>query len=422
MISSLTLQEAAWLHYDWIAWARPDQLPPPGFWRVWLLLGGRGSGKTRPGAEWVRGKAEDEPGCIINLVGRTAADVRDVMITGESGILSVCPPWNRPDYQPSNRLLVWPNGSTAHTFSADEPASLRGPQCHYLWGDEWASWRYLAEAWRNANLGLRLGRRPQGALTTTPKGRPELRTLIARKSTKMTRASTFDNAANLPASFLEDILAEYGDTTIGRQELFADLLDDAPGALWKRQIIEWARVSSTPDLGYVAVGVDPPITATGAECGIVAGGSLQIAGEKHAYVLEDASTRGSPKQWGSAVVEVYHRLKANVVVAEANQGGDMVRHVIESVPPTEDHPGGAGVKVELVHASRGKSARADPVVARYEQKRVHHVGNLALLEDQMCQWEPDTGEASPDRLDAAVWLLWRLLIEPGRSKTLVTGG
>ena len=318
-----------------------------------------------------------------------------------------------PDYQPSNRLLVWPNGSIAQTYSADEPNLLRGPQFHYAWGDEPASWRYW-DAHSNLEFTLRLGRHPRKVYTTTPKGGTpgeRLKELLAKPGT-VTNAgdrSSYANRANLPAVFFNSVLAQYKDTRIGQQEIFALLLADAMGALWQRALIDRARLTQAPDMARIVVAVDPPAKSTGAECGIIVAGKDH---RDHGYVLDDASRHGTPAEWGKAVVEAYHRHKADRVVVEVNQGGDMVAHTIRTIEADPDlgTPAGKDIPIQQVHASRGKATRAEPVVAKYEQRLIHHIGYLAELEDQQCQWEPNSGDPSPDRIDALVWALSALLI------------
>lgn len=338
----------------------------------------------------------------ISLVAPTAGDARDVMVEGDSGILAVCPPWNKPDYEPSKRRITWRNGAVATVFSADEPARLRGPQADAAWCDELAFWRY-PEAWDNLLLGLRLGEDPRCIVTTTPRPVPLIKDLLTRESTHVLRSTTFDNEANLATEFIEDVLARYGGTRLGRQELYAELLTDTEGALWTRDMIENNRVREMPVLKRIVVAVDPAASAgehsnhTGI---IVAGVSL----DDHCYVLEDATIKASPAQWAEKVVECYLRHKADRIIAESNQGGDMVKHTIATVSPH--------APVRLVHATRGKFTRAEPVAALYEQGKVHHVtdgGGFAKLEDQLCTWTVD--EPSPDRLDALVWAVSELMLK-----------
>jgi phage terminase large subunit-like protein len=385
--------------FHWPAWARPAQLAPAGDWRVWLILAGRGFGKTRSGAEWVRGEVEAGRAGRIALVGATAADVRDTMIEGESGLLRVFPPDRRPRYEPSKRRVTFANGAIATTYSADEPDRLRGPNHDLAWADEIAAWRY-PEAWDQLVFGLRIGDAPRLVATTTPRPSRLIRTLVDRDDTVVTRGSTYDNARNLSPAFLDEMRTRYEGTRLGRQELNAELLLDADGALWDRDMIDDSRTTSVPDLRRIVVAVDPAVTATADsdETGIIVAG-VDSSGE--AFVLEDRSTKGSPVEWASAAVTAYHVHKADRIVAESNQGGDMISHTIRTVD--------SSVPVKLVHASRGKRTRAEPVAALYEQGRVHHAGSFPDLEDQLCMWTPDS--ASPDRLDALVWALTELVIE-----------
>lgn len=393
--------EKAALHYDWTFWARSNQLAPDGEWRVWLLLAGRGFGKTRCGAEWIRAEVESGKRGRLALVAETAADARDVMVEGESGILAVSPPWNRPKYEPSKRRLTWSNGAVATTYSADDPEQLRGPQHDGAWCDEVAKWRYGQQAWDNLMLGLRLGGDPRAVVTTTPRPVELVRTLLAMPQTVVTRGTTYDNRINLAESFFTDILRRYEGTRLARQELYAELIEDNPDGLWRREQIERLRVLKAPNLQRIVVAVDPPASsgANSAEAGIVAAG---IGEDGHGYVLADASVRATPDGWARAAVTLYHTLKADRIVAEANNGGEMVEMTLRMVDRS--------VSYRAVHASRGKLTRAEPISALYEQGRVHHVGTFSELEDQMCQWMP--GERSPDRMDALVWALTELMIRP----------
>jgi phage terminase large subunit-like protein len=394
-LAELSDDEALDLLHDWSFWARPEQLAPPPPWFVWLILAGRGWGKTRVGAEWLHARAMAHPGCRLALVGRTVSDVRDTMLRGESGLLTIAHPDERPEWVPSQRLVRWPNGATALTFSADEPDQLRGPQHHGAWADEPAAWRY-PEAWAQLLLGLRLGRNPQVVATTTPRGTRFIRELVEDPDTIVVRGRTKDNAHHLAASFLRVLERKYGGTRLGRQELDAEILDDTPGALWKREpMLDAHRVRELPPLGLVKiiVAVDPATTATDEsdETGIVVVG-LDVQG--HVYVLGDLSGRYSPEGWAAVVAEAFETHQADSVIAEANQGGDMVATILRTC-------GKASLPIGLVHASRGKRTRAEPVAALYEQGRVHHLGTFAELEDQLCTWVP--GMSSPDRLDALVW-------------------
>jgi len=401
ILADLSDEEAKALEWDWRFWARPNQLAPEGDWRCWLLLAGRGFGKTRTGAEWVRGLAESTTARRIALVAPTAADVRDVMIEGESGLLAISPPGFRPVYEPTKRRLTWPNGVMAVAYSADEPERLRGPQHEAAWCDELAAWRY-PEAWDMLMLGLRLGANPRAVVTTTPKPQRLLRDLIADPGTRVTRASTYENRANLPPAFLDQILRRYQGTRLGRQELDAELIEDVPGALWTRDVIEAARLRAAPDLKRVVVAIDPAATSQEGsdETGIVVAG---LGGDGQGYVLEDLSLRASPEGWARRAVEAYRRWSADRLVAEVNQGGDMVASTLRMVDPS--------AAFRAVRATRGKYLRAEPVSALYEQGRVHHVGAFPALEDQMCGFTRLADGRSPDRLDALVWAVTQLALE-----------
>ncbi len=407
LLGQLSDEDCLRLQYDWRFWARPAQTAPPGDWLIWLVLAGRGFGKTRTGAEWVREKVESGKAGRIALVAPTAADSRDVMVEdiaqgGGSGILAISPPWSRPLYEPSKRRLTWPNGATATTYSADEPDRLRGPQHDLAWADESASWHYI-ETWDMLMFGLRLGDNPQCCVTTTPKPVQLIRDLKARvgKDVVLTMGNTYDNAVNLAPSFLSVILNKYQGTRLGRQEIYAELLDDNPEALWKRVQIDEDRKTEYPRLTRIVVALDPEAESSegSAETGIVVAG-LGVDG--HGYLLEDATLRGTPREWASQGVACYHKHRADRLVAEKNNGGEMVEHTVKTVDPN--------IAYKEVHASRSKQARAEPISALCEQHRIHHVGSFPLLEDQLCTWEPNTGLPSPDRLDAYVWAFTELMI------------
>lgn len=394
-LTRLSKPEVNRLRYNWQFWRRPNQTPPAGSWRVWLILAGRGFGKTRTGAEMVRQWVKRYP--LVNLIGATTDDARDIMIEGESGILDICPDDERPVYVKNAAKLEWPNGAKSLIFTADSPERLRGKQHMKLWADELGSWRY-PDAWDQAMLGLRLGDNPQAIVTTTPKPIKILKDLIASPHTALTKGSTYDNRANLAAAFYDAIITRYEGTRLGRQELNAEILDDNPNALWNRATIDNHRTADIPgDLWRVVVGVDPSITATGDEAGIITAGHIS----RDLYVLSDDSIQGSPLTWAKAAVMAYHRHKADAIIAEANQGGEMVAVTIKSIPEARNIP------VRLVHASRGKQTRAEPVAALYEQGRGHHVGYFSDLEDELCEWEP--GMASPNRMDALVWASTELM-------------
>lgn len=434
-VDGLEEHELRWMLtplFDWEnTWARDAQKEPLGDWRVWLALAGRGWGKTRTGAEWIRKQVEQGRARRIALVARTAPDARDVMVEGESGILAVSHPNFRPIYEPSKRRLTWynENGTVraiATCFSAVEPALLRGPQHDAAWCDELAAWP-TKEAWDNLMLGLRMGIRPRCVVTTTPKPTILLRDLIKRKSTIVTGGSTFENLANLAPGFIEDILDRYEGTHLGRQELYAELLSEAEGALWRRAWIEsnrWAtdelgKPLAHPDLDRLVVAVDPATTSkpTSSETGIVVVGMapMTIKGNTlpHFFVLEDLSGRYTPNGWATIASGAYHDYEADCVIGEKNNGGDMVESTLANVDDS--------VVFEEVWASRGKAPRAGPVVAVYQQGRVHHVGLHRDLEDQCCQWEPgQKGQASPDRMDALVWGVSSML-PTSREPRLTTG-
>ena len=407
-LSKLTPEAMAALKWHWPFWARPNQLAPEGDWITWLLLAGRGFGKTRCGAEWVRQKAKEFPGCRIALVGETAADCRKVMVDGESGILACSPPDFMPTYYPTNRQLVWPNGSIAETYNATEPDQLRGPQHHFAWCDEIAKWKYMQATWDQVQMGLRLGEKPQQVITTTPRPLELIKKILNDKDTVVTKGRTYDNSGNLAAPFLKKITEEYEGTRLGRQELEAEILDDIPGALWQRSGIDLNRLGEVPlDMERVIVAVDPATSNEEGsdETGIVVVGLARDAdGYAKGYVLEDGSIKGSPEEWARRVVHLYRKWEADKIVAEKNQGGDMVASVIKAVDRS--------LAPKLVHASRGKYIRAEPISSLYEQNRVSHVGRFDKLEDQMCTFSVDNirgnGMGSPDRVDALVWGLTEL--------------
>jgi phage terminase large subunit-like protein len=401
-LAALGTQGAFDLCYTWRAWARPSQLPPAGAWRIWLLLAGRGFGKTRSGAEFVREQVALAAATRVALVAPTAADARDVMVEGESGILAISPSGERPRYEPSKRRLTWPNGAIATLFSADEPERLRGPQFDLAWCDELAAWRYPA-AWDMLRMGVRLGTDPRIVATTTPKPVPLIRTLLKTADCIVSRGSTRENANNLAPAFLGAILAQYEGTRLGRQELEAELLEDVPGALWTRDAIERARVNRAPALRRVVVAIDPAVSSrdNADETGIVVAG---LGEDGHGYVLDDRSGRLRPHEWAARAIAAFHAHEADCVVAEINNGGEMVEATLRMID--------ASVPYRPVHASRGKIMRAEPVAALYEQRRVHHLGAFPALEDQMCIFTgAASGGASPDRLDALVWALSELMVE-----------
>ncbi|ETX28238.1 ATP-binding protein [Roseivivax isoporae LMG 25204] len=404
------------LPYLFEFWAHDHQLPPPGEWRSWVILGGRGAGKTRAGAEWVRSMVEGSRPLSagrcrrLALVGETQDQVREVMIHGDSGILACSPPDRRPLWHAGRRCLIWPNGAEAMAFSAHDPEGLRGPQFDAAWADELAKWRRAQGTWDMLQFALRLGTAPRVCVTTTPRNTGALKRLLAAPSTVVTHARTEANRAHLAASFLEEVRARYAGTRLARQELDGVLVEDAEGALWTRAMLERAAVATAPVCTRVVVAVDPPATSgAGADtCGIIVAGihpGGQGPRDLRAVVLEDASVQGaSPTGWARAALDAMARWQAERLVAEVNMGGDMVEAVIRQVDPL--------VPVRPVHATRGKVARAEPVAALYEQGRVTHLPGLEALEDQMCQMTTGgfEGTGSPDRVDALVWALSDLVL------------
>ena len=405
------------LMWDWSLWGRPEQQAPEGDWNIWAYIAGRGAGKTRTAAEWVREEAKytNHGQRRFALVARTAADVRDVIVEGESGIINVTPPSERPLYEPSKRRLTWPNGNTATCFTADEPDSLRGPQFTHAWGDEIAAWRQTPDAagmtaFDNLRVGTRLGANPKIMVTTTPKRVPLLYQLIneAEKTgkVKITRGSTLDNSGNLSQAYLDAIMGVYEGTRLAAQELYGEMLSDVEGALWTLEMIERGREGVLPiGTPLRCIGVDPSVAENPRdECGIVVVASTgeRDLYKRNAWVLEDATVHGSPDVWANKVVAMARKWGCPVV-AEVNQGGALVRNAINTIDPN--------VKVLEVHSKYGKALRAEPVTLAYEQNRVHHVGYLGDLESQMCAWIPGEGK-SPDRVDALVHALTALLIKP----------
>jgi phage terminase large subunit-like protein len=390
-------------------------LPPEGEWRTWLLLCGRGSGKTRSAAEWVREQAKSGRRAQLGIIGPTADALRRIQIEGPSGVLAIAPPYCRPTFSPATRTVTWPNGAVAHLFSAEEPDRLRGPNLDGTWVDELCSMEQASHMLDMLSMALRMpgpqGDAPQVVISTTPKPIQALKAIMTAETTAITRARTRDNAANLDASTLKYLETKYGGTTLGRQELDAELLDDVDGALWTREMIDAVRVQVAPELRRVVVAVDPSGTRRGDVAGIVVAGK---SADGHCYVLADYSGRMSPEGWARKAVTVYRVHKADRIVCEANFGADMVQQTISNIDAT--------APVKLVHASRGKAVRAEPGVALYEQRKVHHVGQLAALENELCQWTPDGGGPSPGRLDALVWCLTELALgsqsQPARWVTI----
>jgi len=405
-MAGLTGPEMVRMRREWLMTAHAAQKPPAGDWRNWLLIGGRGSGKTRAGAEWVQALAAGagrRSDLRIALVAETLGDAREVMIDGLSGIARVARKY-RPEVEISRRRLVWPNGVVAQIFSSEDPESLRGPQFHYAWCDELAKWKYAEDTFDMLQFGLRLGQFPRQLVTTTPRPVPVLKRLIADPGTRLVRLSTLSNAQNLAPGFLTALQSRYGGTRLGRQEIDGELIEDREDGLWTRAQLEALVLKGPEAMRRIVVGVDPPAGGANACCGIVVAG-LGVSGR--AVVLFDGSVEGaSPADWARAVVKSFRRFEADRVVAEINQGGDMVAAVLRSVE--------ASLPVSTVRATRGKFLRAEPVAALYEQGRVVHAARFADLEDQMCDFGPDgllSSGRSPDRLDALVWALTALMLE-----------
>lgn len=414
-VERLTRPEIEAILGHWPIYCRQPQRPPsdlgPGPpWTTWLILGGRGAGKTRAGAEWVSGMASGAPGFAepragrIALVGETYAAVRDVMIEGQSGILSLNGGVGRPVWSPALRRLEWQNGAVAQVFSAEDPDGLRGPQFDAAWGDELAKWRYAQETWDMLQFGLRLGTNPREIVTTTPRAVPLLRSLLADPRVAVSRTRTHDNADHLAPAFLRTIVDHYAGTRLGRQELDGELIEERADALWSRDLVEACRAIAAPELVRVVVAVDPPASSgQGADaCGIVAAG---LGPDGCGYVLADATVQGlKPAGWAARAIHAYRRWGADALVVETNQGGEMVSAVLRQVDP--------GVPVTPVHATRGKYLRAEPVAVLYSQGRVRHVGAFPELEDEMTDFAPGglASGRSPDRLDALVWALTHLML------------
>jgi phage terminase large subunit-like protein len=441
-LMSLSRQELKTLAWDWRFWGRPSQFAPPGDWSVWLALAGRGFGKTRLGAEWVReqvcGKTPMARGNVgrIALVAETAADARDVMVQGPSGILATTPPDFRPRYVKSDRKLEWPNGAIAHTYSAEDPEQLRGPEHELAWSDELAKWRYAQETWDMLQFGMRIGE-PRQLATTTPRPIPLVRQLLADEGkvggTVVTRGRTFDNTANLASTFIRKMNSKYAGTRLGRQELDAELLEDVLGALWQQRQFyvrdpesnpkaagcnakDAARFLNMTSYRRIVVAVDPSGTRgeedSRDEVGIVVAGEIMTPGmpDTEYVILEDATSEGGPSEWGARAVKAYEDWGADMIVGEENFGGAMVEHTIKTT--------NRRVPYAPVRASRGKVVRAQPIASLYEQGRVRHAGSFPDLEDQMCGFTYNgyEGDGSPDRADAAVWAITYFIAEDPRAR------
>lgn len=420
VLAGLSPEQLETLLFDWPVWARPEQLAPKeaqggGPWDTWMFCGGRGTGKTRSGAEWTRtmmcGPTPLSAGeCqFFAIIGETTKDVRDVLVEGPAGILSVHPAPFRPKWQPSKNRLTWPNGAVATVYNGTEPGQLRGPQFGGAWVDELAKYRYAEETWDMLQFGLRLGAHPRAMVTTTPRPLPLIKKLLADQRTAVTKGHTYDNSENLAESFIAAMRARYEGTRLGRQELSAEVIDDDPNALWRRSVIDEMRVKSgekIPDMIKMVVSVDPAAKGTDtkdaestAQTGIIVAG---LGADGLGYVFDDLTCDGDPNTWARRAVSAWDRYTADRIIAEENNGGEMVRMCIQSVRPL--------VPVKLVRASRGKVSRAEPVAALYEQRKIRHVGNLGPLEDEMVAFNninPVPGQTK-DRVDALVWAFTEL--------------
>ena len=419
-MGGLKKSDKAVLWFNWTGWwARPKQHVPAWNWLVWEILAGRGFGKTRVGCEWVNSQAKIlGAGGRIALVARTPADVRDVIIEGESGLLNISPPWFKPKWEPSKRRLSWPNGCIATTYSSHKPDELRGPQHHRAYCDELAAWQYQNETWDNLQMGLRLKDKgaTQCVVTTTPKPQKLLRDLRDDEDNAYTTGSTYENLHNVSENFRKTILSRYEGTRTGRQELHAELMTEAEGALWKQDHIERRRLPELPtaerdlrqwleQMQRIVVAIDPQVSNDAEEAdeaGVVVAG---LGYDGQGYVLKDASGRLSPNEWAAEGVHHYHFFRADRLLGEQNNGGDLVENTVRTID--------GRVSYKKLWASRGKAARAEPISALYEQGKVHHCGAFNALEDEMCNWEPNTGQPSPNRLDALVWALTELMLETG---------
>jgi phage terminase large subunit-like protein len=393
VLQGMTLEDVQQWQNDWLRWARAPQLPPDDDWRIWLFLGGRGAGKTRAGAEWIADGVRRRTMRRVGIVGATFADARSVMIEGVSGLLGVSP---GADFEPSNRRVLWPNGAVGDVLTAEEPDIIRGHQCDAIWADEFCKWSDPQQALDMLLMSLRLGKDPRMVVTTTPRAIVPLLDLMTRPGTTVTKATTWDNARYLAPAFISSLRQRYAGTRLGRQELDAEVIEDNDAALWRRDWIENTRVREAPPLVRVVVAVDPPASITGDECGIV---TVGLAADGAAYVLGDCSSSGlTPASWAQRAADAYEDHRADSIVAEANQGGDMVKALLLEASPN--------TPVKLVRATRDKRTRAAPAAALYEQGRVHHLGAFPELEDQLCHY--DGQGDSPDRMDALVWALAEL--------------
>jgi phage terminase large subunit-like protein len=423
ILAAFSPAELDTLLHDWLVWARDDQLPPASLpdgapWRTWLVLGGRGAGKTRTGAEWVRAQALGLGGLAnaratrIALIGKTLGQARSVMLEGISGLLGIHARGERPQYDAGRNQLTWPNGTIAQLFAADDPESLRGPQFDAAWCDELAKWPRPERAWNNLQLALRLGASPQAVVTTTPRALALLKAIIADPTTVISRSRTADNASNLSPRFMAEMRRRYAGTSLGRQELDGEVVDEISGGLWRREWIDAHRITSAPELGRTVVALDPPVTSNASSdaCGIVVAAKGL---DGRAYVLADRTIRGrEPTTWARAAIAAFRDFMADRIVAEVNQGGDLVASVLHQID--------RNVPVKAVRATKGKWIRAEPVAALYAEGRVAHVGTFVELEAQLTAFAADglASGRSPDRLDALVWAITDLMLTTTREPTI----
>ena len=409
-LSEASAAVQAQARYRWDVWARPNQLEPDGDHRYWLILAGRGFGKTRAGVEWVRSQIENGKSRRAIVIAPTSADCRDTIVDGPSGFLNVCPPWNRPLYEPSKRRLTWKSGAIVSLYSAEEPDRLRGVNCDLMLADELAAWTH-STTWDMAMFALRIGSNPRAMITTTPRPTRLIKNLVDNSSTAVTRGSTYDNKANLAPQFLDAILKKYDGTRMGRQEIYAEVLEDVEGAILTVEQLISLRVEKADDPQRIVVGVDPAIsTGENADStGIV----VSSRGKNgHLYALADRSCRLGPAGWARRVVDTFHEFKADLIVAEQNQGGLMVEHTIRSLD--------ADVPIKLVHATRGKHVRAEPILAMFEQGKAHTMAGMDELESQLAAFTPEGYESdgSPDSADAFIWASTELTQDRGAQISL----
>lgn len=412
LFARMTVPKLEMLLNDWHFWARKAQLPPQGKWRIWLFMGGRGAGKTRAASEWVCEKVENEEAKNIALIGNNMQDVRDIMVEGQSGILNIARKDFMPKFEPSNRRIIWPNGAKAMLFSAEVPDSLRGPQFDLAWGDEFAAWPNGDLVMDVLRPALRLGDNPKMLFTTTPKPVPWIKSLMNDENCVITRSSSHENRANLANGIIEEMEARWQNSIWARQELLGELIEDPKGALWTREDIKNARNCNRPEIfEKIIIAVDPPISAhkNSDKCGIIVAG---LVGE-NCFILADLSTQGQqPSEWAQIVGNAYEEFCANIILAEANQGGEMVRTIIALHSPN--------AMVHLLHARTNKRIRAEPIALLYAQGRVKHLAHFPALEDEMCRFGADDFQKSPDRVDALVWAVSHLLLNKNspRARTI----